>query len=385
MKHILVVPGFCESFDSANTKCVDELIKALKKKKTEVVITGKTLEKTQATKNWKKNPKFMLKKILQWPVIDPDASKRCWDMIEYEVSQHSYDTIIVSHMPYDAVLAAIHVKKKHPELCLILYELDPITYEIDKKRNSLGRYLYFLRVLAEKKTYDMCDYIIHMECNRAKFSHRKYAKYSPKSIFLDFPLIHDLGVIPQKGKQYNNQKVRFIYAGKLMNSFRSPDYLLQVIVKLNDMIKSDIFFFSSGDCESKLERYSEQYGFIHQMGYVDSKTLNSAIEACDCLINIGNKYSDMLPSKLLTYIETGKMILHVKNQTNDSCLKYLDHYNLALIIDENDSVEKSAIKIVDFIENNYQKRLGSTAILSEYVQNTPEFSAEKILELTEKG
>ena len=50
---------------------------------------------------------------------------------------------------------------------------------------------------------------------------------------------------------------------------------------------------------------------------------------------------EMLPSKLLSYIETGMPILHIQKQENDACIEYLNKYELAAVIRENDQVEMS--------------------------------------------
>ena len=100
------------------------------------------------------------------------------------------------------------------------------------------------------------------------------------------------------------------------------------------------------------------------------------IENSDVLLNIGNKISDMLPSKLLTYIETGKSILHVKNQPNDACIAYLERYSLSQVIDESESIQTSAEKVVAFLVKNYGKRLSSKEVVERFKKNTPEYSAE---------
>ncbi len=373
---VLFISGFSSDADSANVNCIREVVQALQRDPGfEVTVTGEVLKVQRANIDWRKNPSFMVRKILHWPVIDPVASDECYRQIVKELDQKKYDAMIVSHMPYDAVLAAVKAKKRYPQVHLMLYELDPITYEIDKKRNSLGRYLYFMRKIAEKRTYSACDTILHMECNRQKYSSQKYKDFSEKSVYTDFPLIHDMGIEGQSPIKYENQLVRFIYAGKLMRHFRSPEYLLKVFSEIKKSINLELDFFSNGDCESIIEEYAHNNGYIQQFGYVDKATLTNAIDGCDYLINIGNKYSDMLPSKLLSYIETGIPILHVQNQANDACIAYLERYKNAVIINENDPVEDSADKVVKFIRSAYKARVGSGEIIRQFHKNTPEFSA----------
>lgn len=102
------------------------------------------------------------------------------------------------------------------------------------------------------------------------------------------------------------------------------------------------------------------------------------VEEASMLINIGNKYSDMLPSKLLTYFMSGHPIIHFKNQENDSCISYLDRYGLNLIVDETDPVEVSAAKLIIFVNENKGRRLSPESVITNFHHNTPDWNAEQI-------
>ncbi len=374
------MPGDSASTGNANLICLNEVIYALEKLPDLVIdIAGDVLKKGDAFITATK-PIEYVKKIINWPVVNPHSSEQCYADILKHLDQYAYDAMLVMHMPYDGVLAAVKAKKKHPDVKLIMYELDPITYEIDKQRKSLGRYLYFMRIFAEKRTFQICDVILHMECNRKKYEHKRYDVYRDKFVYLDFPLIHYTGQQKSEGRK-DGQSFRFIYTGKLMSHFRSPMYLLQVLAEVWKKVDLQVIFFSQGDCERAISEFAETHSFVQQRGYVSKKELQQEIDASDCLINIGNKISDMLPSKLLTYIETGMPILHVRNQENDACIPYLKKYDLALIIDEKDPVEVSAEKMIAFIQNSIGKRLGSDWIVKTYRKNTPEYSAQCIYEM----
>lgn len=378
---ILYVAGYRVKADNACRIVNSEIVSALQKNPgVEVRAIEGVLEGKKASLDWKRNPLFMLRRIQCWPAFTPNAVEECYRQIIQELERTHYDVMIAAHQPYDAVLAAIRAKKKYSKVQLMIYELDPINYELDKYRKTLARYLYFLRKLAEKKAYDACDVIFHMESNRKLFSQPKYDKYINKSVYLDFPLIHDKGLQEVQAKEYRGQTIKLIYAGKMMSHFRLPDYLLKVLVKLHERINIEVSFYSGGDCEDMISEYAARYQFIHQKGYVDKDTLDTIIEQSDCLINIGNKVSDMLPSKLLSYIEVGLPILHVQKQENDVCVGYLNRYQLAVVVKESDPVEVSVEKIEEFLRNNYGRRLGSSFITSEFSANIPETSARKIIE-----
>lgn len=375
---LLVIPGFSEKFDSANWICLRELLQALKAyPNVSVEIVGDILDKGMKAVSLK-TPILYAKKIWYWPAFNPQVVDVCYRSIVEKLNTTNYDGMLVMHMPYDGVVSAVRAKKEFPNLKLWLYELDPITYEIDRQRRSMGRYLYFMRVLAEKKTFKACDKIFHMECNRKKYADRKYDSWRGKFEYLDFPLVHNNEKEEQGIASYEGQTVQLIYTGKLMTHFRSPTYLLDVLKEVQGTIDIHVRFYSGGDCEKQIALFSEEHSWVEQCGYVDKEKIDLAIGSSDCLINIGNKMSDMLPSKLLTYIETGMPILHVKNQEDDACVSYLEKYELALIINEKDPAEVSAKKMILFIQNSFGKRLSGDWIAKTYCKNTPEYSAKCI-------
>lgn len=379
---ILFIKGFDEEMNTPTVACTNEVIAALcKVPGVEVKITGGVLNGEQAHVNWKRHPVFMVRKIIHWPAIDPDAVVECYDQICRELEKTHYDAMIAMHMPYDAVLAAVHAKKKFPDVKLMLYELDPMIYEIDRHRKSIGKYLYFMRVWAERRTYNICDTILQMESTKEKFNNKKYSKYSKKIMFLDFPLVHDRGLHEQSAKEYRGQPIRLIYAGRLMSQYRSPEYLLKVLTLVHEKVNIEVMFYSNGNCEDMLGEYSKKYSFIHQMGHVAREDLEIRMRECDCLINIGNQMSDMLPSKLISYIETGMPIVHLQKQENDACVEYLDKYKLSVMINEKDPVEASAENLSVFLQRNYGRRLSSDFIVSQFPHNLPEYSAKKIVEI----
>jgi len=377
---LLIVPGFSKEFGSANTYCIDEIVEVIERSRNnQITIAGDVIKKESSLLRQRK-PLSILRKILRWPAVDPYAADIIYQEMEHELSSNKYDAVLVSHMPYDGVYAAICAKRKFPYVKFLLYELDPITYEIDKQRKSLGKYLYFMRVLAEKRTFQSFDVVLHMECNQKKYNAAKYDRYREKFVYLDFPLIHNKYLPPQTSPCDIKRRVKMIYTGKLMSHFRSPHYLLMVLVEIKKELDIEVYFYSSGDCQNMIDDMVTSYSFIHQCGYVDKGTLQKEIESSDVLINIGNKMSDMLPSKLLNYIETGMPILHVKNQANDACIPYLERYELAQVIDENATVEESARCVINFLKDNLGHRMGSSDIVDRFEKNTPEYSAKVILQ-----
>lgn len=376
---ILFVSGYELNSTNANASCLKTVIEKMNNYEgNDIDVLDKSIFDETNIKSWKNNPLTFIKRILYWPAIDPDAVKKCKKLLQnYNLS--TYDYVVVPHKPYEAVLAVINLKKRFSNAKIYLYELDPMTNEIDKK-NGIGKHLFFLSILKEKRMYDKVDRIFHMECNRKKYTSSSYKLYFEKFRYLDFPLIsYDTSVI----KVSENPDVkRFVYSGALDKVYRNPAYMLMLLDKLDNFdinTKFAFCFFTKGNCESNIEKYCNKNKSFIQHGYVEQNTLQTYLKNSDFLINIGNHYSDMIPSKLFTYISKGKPIIHFSSKKDDPCIPYLEQYGLALIIQESEPLEKNLIRLFDFVHQNIGKSVNFNDILKKFDKNTAEWSAKQII------
>ncbi len=381
MIKILLLSGFdiTAAQANANSICVAKIIEAMQEYKdiTLDIACNGVVERTPVG-NWKRNPLYMLRRIKRWPSYNPDVETACRKELFEILSENEYDCLFVPHKPFETVYAACMAKRYFPKLKLYIYALDPIANEIDAN-NGIGKHLFFLSQIAEKRVFQTADHVFHMECNRKKYSGKEYERYAEKFSFLDFPLIEHKDFSAYSGDDYNNtKKVTIIYSGSLDDTYRSPNYLLNVYELVSRKLNVELHFYAKGNSVKKIESICNKNQAVKSFGYVSQDELAKKIEEADYLINIGNKFSDMLPSKLLMYFMTGKPIIHIKNQRNDICTQYLERYPLSVIVDENDSVEASANKIIDFITKNYHRRISSDSIEKIFEYNTPKWNAEQI-------
>lgn len=371
---LLFVPGMDINSSNANAVCCKNVVEALEEiDGIDIDVLNDFCLNDSIRSLWKKDIVLFIKRIIHWPSIDPDGIKRC--IGEIESKKEDYDAVIVSHKPYESVVACLryYSYKNHPKI--LLYELDPMTSGIDSYR--LGKSLSFITDFKEKKIYSKIGYILHMECNKKKYSIKKYDKYRTKSFYLDFPLIYKKDL--EKKKSSDN--LRFIYSGMLDSYYRNPCYLLSLLDGLTNKHDYIFDFFSKGDCESLIDDKAREDSSFVSHGFVSHEELDDYLINADFLINIGNKYSEMLPSKLLNYMNYGKPIIHISNQENDSCIEYLKKYDNSLIIKESDDLDYSISKLEEFISSNKDKVISQDSIIKTFYKNTPQWSAEQIIKI----
>lgn len=380
MVNILLITGLHINASNPNANCVKEIVQELSKYNDiclKIISANEYSQEPISTRRFKKLFNMLLR-IVYWPSVDTGIITDRYNKAQEAYNIQQYNYIIAVHKPYEALYAAYKMVKKNKKAKLLIYELDPIANKIDSKIGK-GRYLFFLTKHSEMRMFKKANHIFHMECNRKQFSLPKYKKFKEKSSFLDFPLITPVASKKtQKGEVNDSQSVKMIYSGMLDQTVRSPEYLLQILDALDDALNIDVSFYTRGNCKELLLEKKKHCPYLLVSDYIPKDELDQKIAESDFLINISNKYSDMLPSKILTYISTGKPIIHISNQNNDACIDYLERYRNCLIIYEKDSVEESAEKLKRFIKTNYGKRIDPDCIIKQFEKNTPKYSAQII-------
>lgn len=382
--NVLFVSGYELESPNANSVCLSRIIDEMKHYgDLSIDVIGDSIFENEEL-SWKSSPSAFLKRIIHWPAVQPDAIKTCIEKIT-SLNIDIYDFIIAPHKPYEVVAAILKLKDRINKAKIYLYELDPMTNEIDKI-NGVGRHLFIISRFKERLMYNKVDHIFHMECNRNKYSRNEYKRYNSKSSYLDFPILTgELNPIATSYERDNN--IRFLYSGGLDRTYRNPSYVLSILDALtqHDTCNSYVYqFFSKGNCEDDIAEIAQRNHSFVQYGYVNQDVLIEYYGKADFLINISNQFSDMVPSKVFAYISQCKPIIHFTNNHRDGCIPYLKRYDLSLIVDENDLFEENVQKVITFVNNNVGKTLEYNRIKQLFIKNTAKWSAEQILEQMKK-
>ena len=380
MIKILLITGLHIEANNANAQCVKQIVGALSKNKdVKLSIISASQGEKQVSCRWYENLTLSFRRLCYWPSVDPDIIQQRYHQAICVSQADSYDYVLAAHKPYEALYAAYKYIKRYPKTKMLIYELDPIYNSIDSKL-GLGKYLSWLTRHSEQHMYRIADCIFHMRCNQKQFSSKIYKSYTTKSQYLDFPLIIRDGHEQHDVCQYQGETISLIYSGMLDLLIRSPEYLLKVLENVNKTMPLRACFYWRGNCQEMLQKAQCQNPFIELSDYIPKTDLDKEISQSDYLLNISNKYSDMLPSKVLAYISTGKPIIHICNQENDACIPYFEKYDNCIVLYEWDDVETSVHKLKAFILSNYKRVVSSDNVYNTFFESTPQYSAEKIYE-----
>jgi hypothetical protein len=282
------------------------------------------------------------------------------------------DAIIAMYFPFESVEAMFRFSKDRPNIKTFIYEVDSVGDGVSKSQvYEIYNHAY------EKwlnKVYSKVDNVFIMRSHEVYWKSHFGKKFSYKMILTDIPVLVEKNVLHEK----RNDPIKMIYAGLIEKRYRSPSYLLSVLSIISEKIALDFSFYSKGDCENEIAEAKNRISGIHQYGYIAPDELDKEISDADFLVSIGNTVSRSVPSKLITYLGYGKPIIHFSSQREDVCLEYLEKYPYALIIKQDESIETSASKLIDFIQCNKDVKIDTKETMSIYEENTPAFNASLI-------
>jgi len=263
--------------------------------------------------------------------------------------------------------------KHNKEVKTFIYELDSQgdgvsksqIYEIYNKR-----YETWL-----KRMYKDVTAVIVMKSHEAYWKRTFEPTYSEKLLIADLPILRKKTIKVSRP----HEETRMIYSGLIEKRYRSPSYLLSVLKELHSReFKFHMSFYSKGDCEEEIAEVAREVNEISQHGFVTPDELDVAISETDVLISIGNSFSRSVPSKIISYLNYGKPIIHLSSQEDDVCCEYLGRYNLALVIKQSMTVEQASALVIEFLERTRNKTIIFEDVQRAFIMNDPDYCANLI-------
>ena len=252
-------------------------------------------------------------------------------------------------------LPILKLKRRFPELKLGAYILDSLIFLSGKKilpvllRDKLSWKF-------EKMVYENYDMIYNMETHKVHHRFNKYEPYRNKMLFLDTPLFTPRQPVLTR-ELYSHNKKHLVYMGTLFKTFRKPDYMYRLFVKVNENNNYNLHFYSRGDCEGDVINYQDNTnGAVVRHGYVPHSEIDNIYVNADFLINLGVSNSTNISSKIFDYMSIGKPIIHFFYLDDDVNIKYFQKYDLALMIKmDEDLFSENSIKLKNFLETAYNR------------------------------
>jgi len=276
------------------------------------------------------------------------------------IKSKSYDVVITVARPFSSHLVGLLLNNRMKTTTWICDIGDPFSFDTYQKPNNLFLYSN-LNKKVEKWVFLRAENV-SVTTKETAFEYMHALNIDKKH----FRIIPPLFSLTNQNKLINSSKndncnkciKKLYYFGSLYNDIRDPSFLLKLIKKFNnessDYLLNVHFFGNTHDCKEVFLRYADSIGkWLFTHGNVARVKIPLLLSEADILINIGNKTTYQLPSKIIEYISTGKPILNVASVKNDSSTSALKYYPSSLTLFETNDLNDDTINnLRNFFDNS---------------------------------
>lgn len=288
----------------------------------------------------------------------------------HKESRISYVISVCS--PFPAHLVAMDFHKKYPCTTWVTYTVDPFSVpdvSLEKRRWKGG--LSERRRKAEKVVYAAAD---HNLVSEEIFTEYHNLFKETKAKVTAVPYI----IKPMKReeiKERSEKRIILLYAGRFYRSFRNPEYLFKTFLEAaGDRLV--LHLYSTSDCDDLIKKYIRiSNGRIILFPTVSPEEITRKMQAADILVSVGNNSDAFKPSKIFTYLASGKPIVHFhKEAARDSVF---DMYPLSLQLSQDQGhFLENARKLKAFCLGITGKSISPDEISRIYPDNSEEHFSE---------
>lgn len=258
------------------------------------------------------------------------------------------DLLISVSFPFYNHIAALELKKRHPDIKWFTFTTDPISYS---ESNPLPNSKVALARKQEQEVYDSCDYCFCTEelyTNLVDDFHVSYEKV----MALPFLLTSSVVLEGEKNKAINTRSSA-LYAGYLYNKIRNPKLMIDVFSKIKG-IKLNLYVRGDRYCRKFLSELKADNVHVNDM--VSRDKYIQLLFASDFLVNLSNSVRLQAPSKLLELVSTGKPVINFYFH-QDTGYHIIEKYPLGININNKQSFDDILTSVTKFIENNKGKTI----------------------------
>ena len=315
--------------------------------------------------------------LLPWfPLVSPFTANRYYKKAISLNRKLIFDCVIATYLPPEPLFAGALIKKEFKEIKYGAYILDSLISQSGQKYLP-AKIIKNLTWKFEKMVYKNADKIYNPECLREHYQSDKYLKFRDKMIFLDVPYFKPRQPILTQ-RLYDVSKKHLVYLGTLIKNSRNPEYIYRLFKEINKSGDYQLHFYTRGSCEDDLHKYQiESGGAVLRHGFVTHAAVDNIIANSDYLVNLSVKDAAMISGKIFEYMSTGKPVIHFYYQDNDACLRYLEKYELSIVIKIDERLFESNVgRLQKFLTDSYGRTVEPNSLLETFKRNTPIYSAK---------
>ena len=148
---------------------------------------------------------------------------------------------------------------------------------------------------------------------------------------------------------YSSRPIKISYFGIFTKGVRSPDSFLELVKKNNELEFSWYVNEDSKKIIKSCDINDDKHIFYPQVSREEAQKL--MVNSSHCLLSIGNKNPNQIPSKVVEYLATGKPIIHFTEIDDDPVISLSNEFDNLLTFNKEDA-EKMLITLQERLFQN---------------------------------
>lgn len=295
------------------------------------------------------------------------------------------DVLIPCAGMFENVMACVWYKHEHPATILAPILFDQFAYATSLYRTQLEIKLHRKwNLQVEDEVFAASDAVFTITWE--DHIRRHHPRWLGKVHHIEHPML-----IPLQGESALSCEPPVqgaVFAGTLDPSVRTADYAIEVFRALRTLdansLPLELYALSIGAPAVKAAALNTPECIIaHDALPADAMT--SVLRRSPALVSIGNRNSFQKPSKHIEYMAMGKPIIHFAYLQDDPAVKDLEHYPMALVLNEEDDPTQSAVKLDAFLKECAGREVSFEGVVQAFSDGTPERASDIILDSIAAG
>lgn len=283
-----------------------------------------------------------------------------------------YDAIIATFFPLEAAMAAERVGG----VPWYIYQLDAYVDNF-----TLPKEWRQDREQLQARLFSAASGIFTTPVLLAEQAMHPYAE-SGKAIAVEFPCVVESCASQPYQQWEKRHTIRCAYVGTLYPVLRSPEHLVSLIARMDGQDMGFYFFGLRQELVLQARDYAQAKDNIICKGVVGMEVATGVLASADILINIDNKASNQVPSKIFDYMSTGKPVINLYYNENSAALQYFRRYPLCLnLLMDEDRLDDNAAQIKAFIQAHHGEQMAFSDVHTRLKSCTPDHVADQMLQM----
>jgi hypothetical protein len=302
---------------------------------------------------------------------------------------YHFDATVSVSLPFTANLIAQAVKKKYPAVRWLMDIEDPFAISEEFWVNNFKLYSRS-NFRAEREALQLADAVSVTVAAAQRLYEQAFPKLNLQQKMRVVPPVINPHQTLQKidFKDFIKQKIHLAYFGTFYETVRMPTAFLEIVAALfrqfpEQQWQLDIHFF--GEIPQKAWAVFEKYAFLkpnlHFYGLVTRERVAAAMQETDFLLNIGNTTNYHLPSKSAEYLQSGKPIINICQNTEDTFADFMQNYSLICNLYASNDLTCNVVELNQFLKTHLGKQVSKEKIAQLVQPYTLETVADKYYHL----